>query len=69
MNIGEGGKQDQETRHRRFLTAENKGWGRGDGQVLGIKDSTCSDEHRVLLYVSDKWLNSTHETSIMLYVN
>ena len=38
------------------------------GWVMGIKEGTYSDEHWVL-YVSDKSLNSTPETIIILYVN
>ena len=41
------------------------GWAR---RVMGIKDLTCYDEHRVL-YVSDESLNPTSETNIALYVN
>lgn len=35
---------------------------------MGIKESTCCDENRVL-YVSDESLNSIPETTITLYVN
>ena len=40
------------------------GWARC---VMGIKEGTC-DEHWVV-YVSDESLNSTPETTIMLFVN
>lgn len=41
---------------------EGKWWG------LGIKESTCCDEHWVF-YVSDESLNSPPETSFALQVN
>ena len=42
-------------------------WGWGEW-VMGIKESTCWDEHWVL-YVSDESLDSTPEAKTTLYVN
>ena len=36
--------------------------------MVGIKDGTCCDEHRVL-YVSDESLNSTPETNFTIFVD
>jgi len=66
-----GRKKGGEANNKRLLMIENKlrvdggGWARW---VMGFKEGTCCDEHRVL-YVSDESLNSTPETNITLYVN
>ena len=63
-----------EANHKRLLTIENKlrvargevggGWAK---LMMDIKEGTCNWHH--VLYVSDESLNSTPETSIILYVN
>ena len=75
-HIGRGKRKigDRETKHKRFLTIENKLWirrGRWVGDGLhgdGNQEGTCDDEQWVM-YVSDESLNSTPETNIVLYVN
>lgn len=71
MNIGEGRKKMREANSKRHI--ENKlrvaeggrGWAKW---VMGIKKSTCWDEHWVL-YVNDESINSPPEASITPYGN
>ena len=44
------------------------GSGKWSKWVMGIKESTCHDEHWVF-YISHESLNSTSEMNITLYVN
>ena len=78
MSKGEKEKERDKPRNR-LLTIENKlmvtrrarrGGGSRDGgrQVMGIKEDTCGDGHRVM-YGSVESLYHTPDTNITLYVN
>ena len=72
MNVG--GGREREVNHKTDSTIENKlrveegGGDDGLKWVMGIKESTCWDEHWVL-YVSGESLHSIPETNITVYVN
>ena len=76
--IGEGRENWEEIRGRQTMRdsqlwetnwglLEGRWMGRWSNWVMGIKEGTSCDKHQVL-YITDKFLNTTYETNDVLYV-